>query len=339
MPDLRQAILGPAPAKAQPAPVLDVSDLSVVFDTRAGPLRAVDRISYSIERGRTLGVVGESGCGKSAAALAVMGLIDPPGRIDGGAVSLRGTDLGRLSEERLCTLRGRELAMIFQEPMTALNPVMTVGDQIAEVLVLHNQLSANDAWRAAVDMLDRVGIDLPMKRGRDYPHQLSGGMRQRVMIAMALACKPSLLIADEPTTALDVTVQAQIIDLMVDLQDSFGMAIQFISHDLGVISEIADDVLVMYAGRVVERASADALFEAPRHPYTQGLLATLPRIGTSQHRLAAIRGTVPDLGALPTGCAFRDRCPHAISPCAGTPPPFTEAAPGHLVACHAVEAS
>ena len=339
MADLRQAVLGPEPAKALPPPVLDVRDLTVIFDTRAGPLTAVDGISYTIERGRTLGVVGESGCGKSVAALAIMGLIDPPGRLDDGTVTLRGTDLGRLSEDRLCTLRGRELAMIFQGPMTALNPVMTVGDQVAEVLILHDKLPAREAWRSAVELLDRVGIALPMKRAHEYPHHLSGGMRQRVMIAMALACKPSLLIADEPTTALDVTVQAQILDLMLDLQDSFGMAIQFISHDLGVISEIADEVVVMYAGRVVERAAADAVFAGPRHPYTQGLLATLPRIGAGHDRLPAIRGMVPDLGQLPSGCAFRDRCPRAMSVCAGAPPPLADVAPDHRVACYAAEAS
>jgi oligopeptide/dipeptide ABC transporter ATP-binding protein len=338
MSNLREAVLGPAPDKAAPPPVLEVRDLSVVFATRAGPITAVDQISYRIERGRTLGVVGESGCGKSVAAMAVMRLVDPPGRITGGAVMLRGTDLRRLTEERLRTLRGREFAMIFQEPMTALNPVMTVGDQVAEVLILHDNLAARDAWRGAVDLLDRVGIALPMKRAHDYPHQLSGGMRQRVMIAMALACRPSLLIADEPTTALDVTVQAQILDLMVDLQDSHGMAIQFISHDLGVVSEIADDVVVMYAGRIVEAAPAEQLFEDPRHPYTQGLLATLPRIGAGRRRLEAIPGAVPDLADLPTGCAFRDRCPRAIATCAGSPPSLLEVEPGHRAACYAVTA-
>jgi oligopeptide/dipeptide ABC transporter ATP-binding protein len=333
--DLREAVLGPAPPKSAPAPALDVRNLSVTFETRQGPLRAVDNISYRIDRGRTLGVVGESGCGKSVSALAVMGLIDPPGEASAGAINLRGTDLSRLPEPMLCGLRGRDVAMIFQEPMTALNPVMTVGDQIAEVLILHEELTERDARWRTVELLERVGISLPMRRAHEYPHQLSGGMRQRVMIAMALACKPALLIADEPTTALDVTVQAQILELMLELQESVGMAIQFISHDLGVISEIADDVAVMYAGRIVEQAPAERLFEAPRHPYTRGLLATLPRVGARVGRLPAITGAVPDLADLPSGCAFRDRCPNAIADCAARPPRLGEVAPGHQVACYA----
>jgi len=333
--DFREAVLGPAPPKAEPSAALEVRNLSVDFDTRQGPLRAVDNISYRIERGRTLGVVGESGCGKSVSALAVMGLIDPPGEVSAGAINLRGTDLSRLPEPMLCGLRGRDVAMIFQEPMTALNPVMTVGAQIAEVLKLHQDFSGRETWRRAVDLLAQVGIPLPMRRAHEYPHQLSGGMRQRVMIAMALACKPALLIADEPTTALDVTVQAQILELMLDLQQTVGMAIQFISHDLGVISEIADDVVVMYAGRIVEQAPADELFAAPRHPYTRGLLATLPRIGARAERLPAIRGAVPDLAHLPSGCAFRDRCPNVTTKCAGLPPKLEEETPGHSVACYA----
>jgi oligopeptide/dipeptide ABC transporter ATP-binding protein len=229
--------------------------------------------------------------------------------------------------------------MIFQEPMTSLNPVYTIGQQIMEAILLHQSVGRREARQIATDALDDVGIADPASRLKEYPHQLSGGMRQRVMIAMALACQPRLLLADEPTTALDVTVQAQILDLMLDLQDSYGMAIQFISHDLGVISEIADEVVVMYAGRVVERAAADAVFAGPRHPYTQGLLATLPRIGAGHDRLPAIRGMVPDLGQLPSGCAFRDRCPRAMSACAGAPPPLADVAPGHQVACYAAETS
>ncbi len=337
MSDLREAVLGPAPTPT-PTAALDVDGLTVAFDTRHGPLTAVDGISYRIERGRTLGVVGESGCGKSVAALAVMGLIDPPGRVSAKSIRLHGSDIGGLAEPVLRALRGNDMAMIFQEPMTALNPVMTVGNQIAEVVSLHTDNGRREAWRRALDLLDQVGIPLPMRRAHEYPHQLSGGMRQRVMIAMALACEPTLLIADEPTTALDVTVQAQILELMLELQEKVGMAIQFISHDLGVISEIADDVMVMYAGNIVEFAPADEIFGTPRHPYTKGLLNTLPRIGARHDRLPAIRGTVPDLANLPSGCAFRDRCPNVTSTCAARKPKLEEATPGHRIACHAPDA-
>jgi peptide/nickel transport system ATP-binding protein len=338
MSDLREAVLGPAPKKAPPPPVLAVEDLRVEFPTRRGIVRAADGLSYRIERGTTLAVVGESGCGKTVTALAVMGLIDPPGRVDAGKVALRGTDLTLLPETALRRLRGREMAMIFQEPMTALNPVMRVGDQVAEPLILHGRLGRTEAWRAACDLLDRVGIPMPLRRAHDYPHQLSGGMRQRVMIAMALACSPSLLIADEPTTALDVTVQAQILELLLALQESYGTAIQYISHDLGVISEIADEIVVMYAGRIVERARAETLFEAPRHPYTRGLLATRPRIGDRRERLPAISGQVPDLARLPSGCAFRDRCALARPHCATRPPPLEAIGEDHQVACFEVTA-
>ena len=333
MSDLRDALLGPPPSKPAPPPALEVRDLSVSFASRRGRVRAVAGASWRIERGTTLGVVGESGCGKSVAALAVMGLIEAPGRIDHGAILLRSTDLRLLSEATMQRVRGAEVAMIFQEPMTALNPVMTVGDQVAEVLQLHDNMAHDPAWRAATELLDQVGIALPMKRANDYPHQLSGGMRQRVMVAMALAGRPSLLIADEPTTALDVTVQAQILELMLSLQSEYGMAIHFISHDLGVVSEIADEVMVMYAGRVVEQAPAEVLFSEPRHPYTQGLLATRPRIGERRARLPAIAGSVPDLARLPTGCAFRPRCPRASARCLMRPPPLETVAEGHRVAC------
>ena len=316
--------------------MLDVRDLTVEFHTRRGPLKAVDGVGCRVESGRCLGIVGESGCGKSVTALAVMGLIDPPGRIAGGSVGLRGQDLLALDEDALLRLRGAELAMIFQEPMTSLNPVMTVGDQVAEALVLHDGLGPREAAGGAVELLRRVGIPTPERRARDYPHQLSGGMRQRVMIAMALACRPALLIADEPTTALDVTVQAQILELILELQESDGMAVLFISHDLGVISEIADEVAVMYAGRIVERAPSGTLLAGPRHPYTRGLLATLPRLETNEQRLPTIPGAVPDLGALPRGCAFQDRCPHAGADCRDAPPALEAVAPDHDVACHRV---
>ena len=319
-------------------PVLEIRDLAVEFQTRRGPLRAVDGIGYRIERGRCLGVVGESGCGKSVTALAIMGLIDPPGRIVGGNIALRGRDLCAMDEGDLCRLRGADLAMIFQEPMTSLNPVMTTGDQVAEVLVLHEGLAPRDAANRAVELLDRVGIPTPRHRARDYPHQLSGGMRQRVMIAMALACRPALLIADEPTTALDVTIQAQILELLLALQESEGMAIQFISHDIGVISEIADEVAVMYAGRIVEQAPCHELLGNPCHPYTRGLLATLPRLEANEHRLPVIPGAVPDLAVMPRGCAFQDRCPHAGADCREVAPLAETIAPDHRVACHRIDA-
>ena len=315
------------------APLLEVSELSVAFDTRGGPAPAVSGVSFRVEAGRALGLVGESGCGKTVTALAIMGLIDPPGRVTGGTIALDGAALGGLSEDRLCRIRGRRMAMIFQEPMTALNPVRRIGDQIAEVSLLHDKRGPRAAWNGAVALLDRVGIPEPDLRARDYPHRLSGGMRQRAMIAMALAGRPALLIADEPTTALDVTVQAQILELLDETRRAFGMAILFISHDLGAVSEIADDVAAMYAGRIVERAPADALFDAPRHPYTAGLLATLPRIGAGAERLPAIDGNVPDLAALPAGCAFRDRCPRAFAACAETLPPLAELGGGRAAAC------
>ena len=321
-----------------PPPVLDIRDLTVEFRTRRGPLKAVDRVDCSIAPGRCLGIVGESGCGKSVTALAIMGLVDPPGRIVGGSVNFRGENLRTLNEDALLRLRGAELAMIFQEPMTSLNPVMTVGDQVAEALVLHDGLASREAMGGAVELLRRVGIPTPERRAGDYPHQLSGGMRQRVMIAMALACRPALLIADEPTTALDVTVQAQILELILELQETDGMAVLFISHDLGVISEIADDVAVMYAGRIVEQAPAETLLASPSHPYTRGLLATLPRLETNERRLPMIAGAVPDLGALPRGCAFQDRCPQAGEDCREAPPALEAVAPGHRVACHRVGA-
>ncbi len=313
-------------------PLLAVAGLLVAFPRAGGRRRAVSGISYALGAGRTLGMVGESGCGKSVTALALMGLVPAPGRVE-GSIRFAGRELVGQSRAAWRALRGAEMAMVFQEPMTALNPVMTVGRQIAEALVLHRRaMGWRAAERAAVGLLAAAGINAPRDRARAYPHELSGGMRQRAMIAMALACEPKLLIADEPTTALDVTIQAQILDLMLDLQDRTGMAIQFISHNLAVVSGIAHDIVVMYAGRIVERAPAGALFAQPLHPYTQGLIATLPDPDHRVARLPVIRGGVPDLGA-GGGCAFADRCNRAGAACRAAEPEAVELAPGHFVAC------
>ncbi|MDH3239164.1 MAG: ABC transporter ATP-binding protein [Alphaproteobacteria bacterium] len=314
-------------------PVLDVRDLAVTFPSEDGPLHAVAGISYRIEAGRTLGVVGESGCGKSMTALAILGLVPPPGRISGGTVRVGDLEVTALAEDQLAAIRGERVSMVFQEPMTALNPVMTVGEQIAEAWTLHREGSAAEARAAALHMIERVRIPDPRRRFDDYPHHMSGGMRQRAMIAMALACEPDLLIADEPTTALDVTIQAQIIELMMEMQAELGMAIQFISHNLGVVSEIADDVAVMYAGRIVEMGTAAQIFAAPRHPYTSALMETIPRLGARVGRLPAIPGAVPDLRALPLGCPFSDRCPLADTGCRAALPPLADQGGGHLAAC------
>ena len=319
--------------KATGAPVLDVRDLAVSFALRGGPVAAVDGVSLSIAAGRTLGLVGESGCGKTATALAVMGLIDPPGRVTRGRVSLLGDALDGLSESAMRRMRGRRMAMVFQEPMTALNPVQRIGDQIAEAQIVHGVAGRRAAREAAAALIDRVGIPDAARRARDYPHRLSGGMRQRATVAMALAGDPALLIADEPTTALDVTVQAQILELLADLGRDRGMAMLFISHDLGAVSEIADDIAVMYAGRIVERGPTRAVLESPRHPYTSGLLATLPRLGRNPARLPAIPGNVPDLAALPPGCAFVDRCSRAVPECRRATPPLEALEGGRAVAC------
>ena len=314
-------------------PVLDVRDLAVTFPSEDGPLHAVAGISYRIEAGRTLGVVGESGCGKSMTALAILGLVPPPGRISGGTVRVGDLEVTALAEDQLAAIRGERVSMVFQEPMTALNPVMTVGEQIAEAWTLHREGSAAEARASALHMIERVRIPDPRRRFDDYPHHMSGGMRQRAMIAMALACEPDLLIADEPTTALDVTIQAQIIELMMEMQAELGMAIQFISHNLGVVSEIADDVAVMYAGRIVEMGTAAQIFAAPRHPYTSALMETIPRLGARVGRLPAIPGAVPDLRALPLGCPFSDRCPLADTGCRAALPPLADQGGGHLAAC------
>jgi peptide/nickel transport system ATP-binding protein len=296
-------------------------------------VRAVDGVDLKLVKGRTLGIVGESGCGKSVTALSIMGLVpQPPGRI-AGEVLLDGEDLLKLPPARLRDLRGDKLAMIFQEPMTSLNPAFQVGDQIAEVLLRHRKINNGEAQKQAVEMLRRVRIPSPERRALEYPHQLSGGMRQRVMIAMALACNPQLLIADEPTTALDVTIQAQILELMRTLRAELGTAIILITHDLGVIAELADEVIVMYAGQVVERCDVRRLFAEPQHPYTIGLLGSIPRLHLEQPRLSAIEGVVPDAAAFPQGCRFHPRCPFAVEQCRREIPLLREITPNHYAAC------
>ncbi|MBO9641546.1 MAG: ABC transporter ATP-binding protein [Pseudacidovorax sp.] len=320
--------------------LLQVDDLRVEFATRRGKALVLNGVSFEVHAGETLCVVGESGCGKSMTALAILGLVpQPPGRVAGGAVRFQSEDLVHATPERLRAVRGNRIAMIFQEPMTSLNPVYTVGEQIAESLRLHAQLDRKAAHARAIEMLRQVGIPAPERRVDEYPHQLSGGMRQRVMIAMALACRPDILIADEPTTALDVTVQAQIFDLLRDLQRERGTAIVLITHDMGAVAEMADRVMVMYAGRVIEQGRADDVLGAPQHPYTQGLIACLPELGSSQAgeraELAEIPGVVPSLWELGHGCAFRERCPRAHARCAAEVPPMfaAEGAPGHGAAC------
>jgi oligopeptide/dipeptide ABC transporter ATP-binding protein len=314
--------------------LLEVRDLRTHFASDEGEFRAVDGVSFSIERGRTLGIVGESGCGKSVTSLSIMGLVpQPPGRIAGGEVIFEGVDLLKLDHAQMSELRGNKLSMIFQEPMTSLNPAFTIGDQIVEGVRRHRNVTPAEARERAIEMLRRVRIPSPERRIDDYPHKLSGGMRQRAMIAMALACDPKLLIADEPTTALDVTIQAQILELMRALRDEFGTAIVLITHDLGVIAEIAHDVVVMYAGRIVEQVDVASLFTDPQHPYTVGLLGSIPKLHQAQDRLAAIEGIVPNPMAMPTGCRFNPRCPFAIDKCRAEEPPLMEVRPGHRAAC------
>lgn len=318
--------------------LLDVHSLQVAFPGAAGTVRAVDGIAFTVEQGETVCLVGESGCGKSLTALSLLRLVPPPGRIAAGSqIRFAGRDLLTLDEPSLRSIRGRHMAMIFQEPMTALNPVLTVGDQIAEVVQVHTTHSRREAWEQAVAMLAQVGIADAPARAKQYPHELSGGMRQRVMIAMALVMSPRLVIADEPTTALDVTIQAQILELLRDMRERTGMALLLITHDLGVVAEMASRVIVMYAGRVVEEAPVDALFATPSHPYTAGLLAAMPRLGQEQERLTTIRGSVPPLGALPSGCAFRDRCPYAFDRCAADAPALAQVGPAHRARCHLVQ--
>ena len=317
--------------------MLEIKGLKTHFKTDDGWLHAVDGVDMSIDAGETLCVVGESGCGKSVTAKTVMKLIDmPPGKIAAGQVLWQGRDLVPLGPQEMSKIRAKEIAIIFQEPMTSLNPVFTVGEQIAESLRLHEGLSRRDAMDRAIEMLRLVRIPTPERRIHDYPHQFSGGMRQRVMIAIALACKPKLLIADEPTTALDVTIQAQILDLMAELKSSMGMAVMLITHAMGVVAEVAQRVVVMYAGKVVEEATVEELFAHPRHPYTQGLIRSIPRIdlaATHKTRLEAIPGTVPKLIEPAEGCRFASRCRHASAACLGVTPPLREVAPGHKVAC------
>ncbi|MBN1845919.1 MAG: ABC transporter ATP-binding protein [Sedimentisphaerales bacterium] len=317
-------------------PLLSIRDLQVSFATEDGVFAAVDGVSYDVPAARTLALVGESGCGKSVTALSILRLIaDPPGRIRRGSIRFRGTDLLQLSEKQMCRIRGNEIAMIFQEPMTSLNPVYTVGDQIVEAIELHQRMTAPEALDRAVEMLRLVGIADPRRRAGDYPHQLSGGMRQRVMIAMALSCNPALLIADEPTTALDVTIQAQILELLRDMQRRNRMSILLITHDLAVVAENADQVVVMYASKIVETAAVAELFAAALHPYTQGLLRSLCRLDRRRQRLDVIPGAVPDPLHFPAGCKFHPRCPLGRSDarCQDSEPQLRQVAPGHWVAC------
>ena len=314
-------------------PLLELRRLAVSFATDDGIVHAVDGIDLALARGRTLGLVGESGCGKSVTSLAIMGLLPPENAHVKGEVRFEGDDLLKVDARTLRDLRGARLAMIFQEPMTSLNPAYTVGDQIIEAIQRHQGLSAADARARAIEMLRIVRIPSPERRVDDYPHKLSGGMRQRAMIAMALACGPDLLIADEPTTALDVTIQAQILDLMRGLRRDTGTAIILITHDLGVVAEMADDVAVMYAGQIVERAPVRDLFARPEHPYTVGLLGSIPRLDEKRERLPSIEGRVPDMTRPPEGCRFAARCPFVEPACSAAPPPLVEVAPGHLTRC------
>ncbi len=334
------------PGRAQtahggPRPVLELRSVVTALRTERGTIRPVDHVSFAVMPGKTLALVGESGCGKSVTALTILRLL-PSGtsQIEQGQILFEGTDVLALRPDELRSYRGNRAAMIFQEPMTALNPVKTVGSQIAEVFRLHRKASSKEAWTGAVAMLTKVRIPDPEARARQYPHQLSGGMRQRVMIAMALACNPSLLIADEPTTALDVTIQAQVLELMRTLQRELGTSMLFITHDLGVVAEVADDVAVMYAGHIVEQASVHELFKEPLHPYTLGLMAARPALhGKRQSRLTTIEGLVPALHALPKGCRFVDRCPRAEGVCHERDPELlpVATAPGRLVACHVAQ--
>ncbi|MGE0315310.1 MAG: ABC transporter ATP-binding protein [Lautropia sp.] len=322
-------------------PLLEVENLQVHFRTPSGVNRAVDGLSFAIDAGETVAIVGESGCGKSVTAMSILQLVpQPPGRI-AGAIRFGGRDLLTLGEREMRAIRGADIGMIFQEPMTSLNPVLTVGRQIAEAFVLHQQASRHDAQARAIEMLELVGIPSPAQRAREYPHQLSGGMRQRIVIAIALACRPALLIADEPTTALDVTIQAQILELMREIKERTGSAIMLITHDLGVVAEFAQRVIVMYAGRKVEEASVADLFDAPLHPYTAGLLGAVPRLGSSLEDetpapLTEIPGVVPDLKRALPGCVFADRCANARAPCTQIAPALEEKRPGRFVACHFV---
>ena len=316
------------------SPLLDVQHLTTVFDVAGRALRAVDDVSFEVRKGETLGLVGESGSGKSLTAYSILRLVQPPGRIASGRVLFQGRDLLALPEREMRKVRGAGIALIFQEPMTALNPVFTVGDQIAEAMLVHGLATRAEAKRRAVELLDAVRVAEPDRRVRDYPHQLSGGMRQRVLIAMALACRPSLVIADEPTTALDVTIQAQILDLLREMREAFDLSMLLISHDLGIIAGSADRIAVMYAGRLVEQGPVRDVFRSPAHPYTKALLASIPS-GATGRRLKAIEGSVPPLTELPRGCAFAPRCPDALPQCQLEPPPIADIEPDRVVRCFA----
>lgn len=316
-------------------PLLEIKDLVTTFSTDFGVIRAVDGVSFHVNKGETLGVVGESGCGKSVTALSIMRLLPQPmGKIESGEVLFNGRDISTIPLNEMRKVRGNDISMIFQEPMTALNPVHTVGRQLTEILHLHENLTAEEARGRAVELLKKVGIPSPEIRLKEYPHQLSGGMRQRVVIAIALACNPQLVIADEPTTALDVTIQAQILNLMQELQENMGMAIIFITHDLGVIAELCDRVVVMYAGRIAETGTVEQIFNNPVHPYTKGLLESIPTLETKRKSLLkTIKGMVPALHEMPSGCRFQNRCPYAVEECGRDQPPLEEIESGHYAAC------
>jgi oligopeptide/dipeptide ABC transporter ATP-binding protein len=313
--------------------LLSVEKLTTVFDLPSGAIPAVDDVSFEIQRGETLGLVGESGSGKSVTAFSIMRLVQPPGRVRSGRIGFRGRDLLQLTEREMCAVRGADISLIFQEPMTALNPVFTIGDQLREALLVHNKATRRDARTKAIELLEAVRMPGAASRVDDYPHQLSGGMRQRVLIAMAIACRPALVIADEPTTALDVTIQAQILDLLREMKTAFDLSLLLITHDLGVIAETADRVAVMYAGRIVEYGPVREVFRQPMHPYTRGLLASIPT-GKPGSRLSAIDGNVPILGALPSGCAFNPRCPDRFDRCTTAPPGDYVVGPERSAKCY-----
>ena len=316
-------------------PLLELQHLSTQFFTEDGIVKAVDNVSFKLHRGEVLGLVGESGCGKTITSLSILKLVpNPPGRIVGGKVFFNGENLIELSEQEMREIRGNEISMIFQDPMTSLNPVFTVRNQIVENIKLHQEISEEEAIDKAIELLQMVGIPEARRRINDYPHLFSGGMRQRVMIAMALSCNPQMLIADEPTTALDVTIQAQVLDLIKDLQEDLNMAVLYITHNLGVIAEIADNIAIMYAGNIVEYTDVHTVFENPDHPYTRALLSSIPRMDKKISRLGVIRGTVPNLITPPTGCRFHPRCPYATEKCSTQVPPYVEIEPSHFSLCH-----
>ena len=318
--------------------LVEIQELSIHFDTDRGIVPAVNEVSYSIYEGETLGLVGESGCGKSVTAHSIIRLIPKPqGRVASGKIIFRGEDLVKVSESRIREIRGNDISMIFQEPMTSLNPVFTIGEQISEVILQHQDLNEDEAWDLAIQMLGKVGIPSPDMRAEEYPHQLSGGMKQRVMIAMALACNPYLLIADEPTTALDVTIQAQILELIQELQKQSAMSVLMITHDLAVVAEVCDRVVVMYASKIVEIAPVEKLFEKPLHPYTQGLFQSIPNVEVDQERLTPIPGFVPSPLNFPSGCKFHDRCAMKVQRCTTEEPLLRELEDGRMVACHLIE--